>query len=152
MEAGISIQDQVPPSFGNPKRIALEILAESEWEGESPVRTKKRRSSTIAIIILAILAAPIGIPAIIALLGVIASVVIAVLAVIFGVGVAGLAPIVVLFSAKSLSTATMIFLIGLSLASVGIILLVVALGSYLIRQISRWVSRKTLEKKVSGKV
>ncbi len=151
-EAGVDLDDEVPDSFGNPKRVALEILAESEYLDEVEVKgervAKEKKTNKWLIILLAILAVPVGIPAALAVLGGVVSVVLAVLAVIFGIGAMVVAPILVLIFSESLTVPTIVSLLGITIIALGFILLVVALGKWLIGLISQWISRKTLERKV----
>lgn len=133
--------------FGEPSQLAAQIIQESAQKIVAPenkqTETKKEKKTSFSevwIIILAILASPIAFPVGIALIAVIISLVIAVVAVSFGffaaaiaTGVAGIVSLVASFFLLVTQGPTGFVVMGVSLTSIGIAILLGILA-YLIEK------------------
>lgn len=133
--------------FGEPSQLAAQIIQESAQKIVAPenkqTETKKEKKTSFSevwIIILAILASPIAFPVGIALIAVIISLVIAVVVVSFGffvaaiaTGVAGIVSLVVSFFLLVTQGPTGFVVMGVSLTSLGIAILLGILA-YLIEK------------------
>lgn len=133
--------------FGEPSQLAAQIIQESAQKIVAPenkqTETKKEKKTSFSevwIIILAILASPIAFPVGIALIAVIISLVIAVVAVSFGffaaaiaAGVAGIVSLVASFFLLVTQGPTGFVVMGVSLTSIGIAILLGILA-YLIEK------------------
>lgn len=124
--------------FGEPSKLAAQIIQESAQKIATPEKveqteTKKEKKTSFSevwIVILAILASPIAFPVGIALIAVIVSLVIAVVAVSFGffvaaiaTGVAGIVSLVASFFLLVTQGPTGFVVMGVSLTSIGISIL-----------------------------
>lgn len=155
-EAGIGRHDMVPESFGNPKRVALEILADVDMNKGYPGDEKKPQASkgfwqrvkeNWGIILLAVLAIPVGIPLILAVLGLAVGVIALVGGLIIGMGAMVVAPLVVLVKGVLLTAPTIFFLLGIIVLGIGLLILWVAFIAWLIKVIANAIRKRTREKK-----
>ena len=154
-DAEISDDDIVPKSFGNPKNIALDVLTDLydksnvKSSAESDSSEKYKRKNTWLIILLAIIAAPIGIP--LAL-----GIAITILALIFSFGITVLAlgfTTIVTFIAAFASDVTLVtrvFFIGFSLAMAGVVILIFELFKFIIVKLEEFISRKLRERRAKN--
>lgn len=159
-DANIGILDEVPKSYGDPKTIALEILSglgsqsidEDSQLSKDKIEYKKSNNSgkySILIIILAILAAPVGIPVAFALGVTFFALLITFGALIFGLG-AGLVGLVYALIVSQVPVLTRIMGIGAILILFGLVILIVELFRYIIGKVSGYISRKMRERRASS--
>ncbi len=159
-EAGIGGNDLVPESFGNPREIALDILtgleinkdSSSEYSRGETIENEnktKNYNNKLLIIILAIFAAPIGIPVALMLGFTFLTLIISFGAVLFGLAMATVGVI------SSLIISPMPFLerlvgIGGIFILIGMIILVAEFFKGIIKRLSDFVSRKIRERRFSN--
>lgn len=156
-EAGIGTDDVIPESFGNPREIALNILTGIEEDVDPSifengatndyVEKEKRRSNSLLIIILAIIAAPIGLPLAFAGAATLFALLISFVAVVFALGMLSVGIIMGLF-VSTIPLITKLFGIGVVLVSVGLIILTFELLRFIIIKISDFISRKLRERRI----
>lgn len=136
-EAGISEEMKVPESYEDPKKIALDILTDMnlEFKGNEIDQEYKRKDNTLMILVLAVLAAPIALPIIVALV----SALIAVGAVAVSLLVAAGATVVYVFL-TDINMMTRAFFIGGVFAAAGAAILLIELIRFIAVAIGREVS------------
>ena len=156
-EAGIGNSDIVPESFGNPREIALNILTGIEEDSNASIfedgssnvyiEPEKRKNNALLIIILAIIAAPIGLP--LALAGAITlfALFLSFIAVVFSLALLCIAILTAIFTG-TIPLLTKFVGIGAILIAIGLIILAVELLRLIIRKISEFISRKLRERRI----
>lgn len=143
-DAGLRPDDTVPESYGTPKQIALEILAEKTLN-DDPKDNPKRMVPLWAIFV-AIFAFPIGIPLIIATLAAIFALVVASVAVAIGFFAVAASLVYVMFM-PGVTGAFQVMAIGAILFSFAIAALLFKLVAAILRGIWRKISQMILDHK-----
>ncbi|MPQ43910.1 DUF1700 domain-containing protein [Clostridium tarantellae] len=162
-EADIKNDENVDKELGSPSKIASEILANyAIKDNVGKTKASKIRISAIWFIILAILAAPITLPLVIALISIILSMVLVMLSLIFAFGITALAivgtgffTIFAGFTVMVQDFATSIMFIGIGLATLGVGILISMAIFYLSKLSFRGIisiSNKLLKKFGSSKL
>lgn len=158
-DANIGLEDEIPNSYGEPKTIALEILSGlgNQFREESPQlgsekneysKNNNSKKYSILIIILAILAAPVGLPLAFALGITFVALLFAFGALIFGLSI-GAVSIVYSVIYSQVPLLTKISGIGVVLILFGLAILTIELFRYTIGKISNYISRKIRERRAS---
>lgn len=130
-ERGIQGYMEVPADIGNPRQIAYEIIRDAQiGEGKE---NKKKSNNVLLIVILSILAMPIGLPLAILLIVLVLVLAVTIIGVIIGVVVGVFAGLGFLFS-QPFSWPLFLLTLGTACLGVGIILLITLFV--------RWVSHK----------
>jgi len=144
--------------LGTPNEVAAKLLV--EFAARDKVEPKEKEKSGIKMawaVILAIFAAPIGLPIAIALGVVAISLLVTLLALVFSFGVtgialggAGIAYLVFAFIGATQSVASAILLLGLALIMLGLFIMFIKVASYIIQKsfhgLSKWVSKTIIRR------
>lgn len=164
LDAGLTTDDEIIQKLGTPRQLARKILADysiravnvSDDPGTSSETRSKRNIRMIWLIILALMASPIAIPLLIALVAVlfafivvIVAVIVATIVCIVAIAVAGVVSIIGGLMVLSSSVATSIFFIGLGLLAIGLVLIAAPIGYLVIKVLiemaanfSRWLYQR----------
>lgn len=144
-EAGVGRYDQVPAHFGDPKRIALEILsqnAKDDINREGPSTEEPLIKNKWIIIALGIMALPLGIP----LLGTLLGGLIGIVTIVFALILAGISliffPAIIIINGSGLGIASIAFLSGFILLGIGFCLLLIRIIIIIVEALARWISHR----------
>lgn len=142
-EKNLKGTDSVPQHLESPRQVALDVLAEvnlrqGEKQELEPAKSKK---NSWLIILLALFAAPIGLPFAMAILGLLIGLISIVFAILFALFTIAIVPILVLFQGVS-GYADVLFLLGLSLVGIGLLSLFLPVVPKAFGKLSRWISKK----------
>lgn len=140
-EEGIEENHQVPAHYDNPRQVALDVLAEVNLRPEEDMLPKEKKSNTWLIIILAIFAAPLGIPFVLALLGLVVGMVAMIFAVIVAIFAMVIAPLGVLIRG-GVDFPSLLFLLGFVVLGIGLLGVFLPLIPKVFHGLSRWISRR----------
>ena len=142
-EQNIQDTDQVPEHLESPRQVALDVLAEVNLRSEDikTEPTENLKKNTWLIILLAIFAAPIGLPFVLAIIGLLIGMVAVIFAIFVALFAMVIAPIGVLLRA-SVSFPSMLFLLGFVLLGIGLLGLFLPLIPKAFHGLSQWISKR----------
>lgn len=141
-ELGIADTDLVPSHITGPKKAALEVLAEINLRSKAPEKLKSaEKKNNWLIILLVILAVPVGIPFAAMVILIALGLSMLILAVFIGLVLMALSPLLILM-AGTFEMRQIVFLFGCSFLGIGLLGLFLPLIPQAYHALSRWISKR----------
>lgn len=127
-EAGIEREQEVIKNLGDPKKLASQIIAQSQMKEISKMpNTAKKGFSSIGVVILTIFASPVALPIVIVVLVALLCILVSIFAVIIslfgsaiGIAVCGLAMVILSFTILPFQISSFVVVLGIGLVCIGL--------------------------------